>query len=338
MDQTCESVCPACYSKTSKKLWSTSARKAAQHFVRAETDAIRNQNLTAHITKLWGQDTCDVMSCEGCGLGFADPFVAGDAYFYNLAYPGTPGYPLEKWEFSRTIHDLKTKYADRIADCRCLEVGSGVGNFLKKLTQLGVRAENILALEYNTASLKVLQKRGFQGKAADIRALEGESFDFIFMFQVLEHMDDLDRIFAKTSVLLNPGGSMYLAVPNKKAITFNELNGALMDMPPNHISRWTKTAFDAVLKRHGLQMKEFEIEAASVHSVCLQDLKCYTLRQSMYPHTLASKANGAVPMIQRKFALALVAMIYLFKRLPLWLRTAGSFNELGGSTWLKVGR
>jgi hypothetical protein len=109
-------------------------------------------------------------------------------------------------------------------------------------------------------------------------------------------------------------------------------------MPPNHISRWAKSSFEAILKRHALQMNEFEVEAGSFISFCLQDLKYYTLRQSMYTNTLASKAYDAKQSSKRKFALACVAVIYLFRRLPLWLRTAGSINELGGSVWLKAVR
>jgi SAM-dependent methyltransferase len=187
-------------------------------------------------------------------------------------------------------------------------------------------------------SLRVLHERGFQGKAAHISEMIGETFDLIFMFQVLEHMDDLDGIFSRLSVLLRQGGSLYLAVPNLSRTNFQEHNHTLLDMPPNHISRWAKSSFEAILKRHDLRLKEFEVEAGSFLSFCLQDLKYFTLRQSMYPNTLASKAYDARQSVKRKFALACVATIYLFRRLPLWLRTAGSIGELGGSVWLKVRR
>ena len=328
--------CPACYGNSLNCSWTASLSDAAQHFVRAEADSQRNEILKQHIEKLWGNPTCDIMYCKKCGLGFAHPFIAGDEDFYNLAYPGTPGYPTTKWEFTRTIQDLLLPHRDDIHAARFLEIGSGVGNFLLYLAQAGVYKKNIVALEYNSESLRILRERGFNGQASDIFSLSEGHFDFIFMFQVLEHMDKLDEIFTRLCQLLNQNGHLYLSVPNPNIINFSEQHESMLDMPPNHISRWSKEAFEAILERHNLRIEQYEIEKGSIFSVCLNDLKYYTLRKSMSANTLASIANSQNFPALRKTLLAGTALIYLFKRLPLWLRTLGSFQELGNSIWLKI--
>jgi SAM-dependent methyltransferase len=329
-------ACPACRAGSTQVLWTASANEAAQAFVRAESDPSRHAALTEHIHRLWGGERCSVMRCVQCGLGFSHPFVGGDATFYNLAYPGTPGYPDNKWEFQLTLQDLQRQPAARLQQARCLEVGAGIGNFLKRLVPLGCPAAKVLALEYNQESLRVLGERGFQGRAQDLRELQDGPYDFIFMFQVVEHMADLDSVFSRVAALLAPGGALYVAMPNPQRIDYNERNGTLMDMPPNHISRWTQAGLDTLVSRHGLAIRRFETEGGRWVAFAKQDLKYYTLRQSMKPGTLASRVYESEQSPRRKALLALTAVAYLLRRVPLWLRTGTGYRQLGGSVWAVI--
>jgi len=330
--------CPACHTPAHETLWATTAVEAAQAFLRVESSPIQYAQLAQHIESLWGQPTCTILRCQACGLGFAHPFVGGDARFYNLAYPGTPGYPRNKWEFRQSIGDVRSKGHVPLAQARCLEVGSGVGNFLVQLAAQGAQPGNITALEYNEQSVRVLRERGFNGQAIDIRCLSTvESFDHIFMFQVVEHMDSLDEVFAQVAKLLGPKGSVYIAMPNQTRLTFNEQHGALLDMPPNHISRWTRLAVEKLVARHGLVVHAFEVEAGALGKLIKQDLSDYTLRRSMTPGTLASRVYRPEQGMKRKLRLAAAASVYALRRWPLWLRHAGQVHELGGSIWAKIG-
>lgn len=224
--------CPACLESATSTLWTASPEQAAQAFIRRESDPTSFKALANHIEQLWGTREVELLHCDRCGLGFAHPFVGGDATFYNIAYPGTPGYPDNKWEFQLTIEDLAPRVKTRASDVRCLEVGAGIGNFLKRLSTLGIQSRNILALEFNEEALKVLRRRGFVGHAADIRTLDSTPFDLIFAFQVIEHLSELDTVFSRLASLLAPEGVIYIAMPNQARISFNESNGSLLDMPP----------------------------------------------------------------------------------------------------------
>lgn len=329
-------ACPACHEITGEVLWSATSSEAAQAFVRAEADPGRHTDLARHIERLWGRATCQVLRCTHCGLGFAHPFVGGDATFYNLAYPGTPGYPDAKWEFHLTLDDLKRESAQRLSQARCLEVGAGSGNFLRRLARIGCPPEQVLALEYNEESLRLLAERGFTGKALDLRELRAGPFDFIFMFQVVEHMADLDEVFDSVKSLLAPAGALYVAMPNPLRIDFNEQNGTLRDMPPNHVSRWTRRGLEALVSRHGLAIRRFATEPGNWLAFAKQDLKDYTRRQSMVPGTLASNVYEAHQSPRRKAMLAMTACFYLLRRLPVWLHTGRGYRQLGDSVWAVI--
>jgi hypothetical protein len=101
------SKCPVCSSESAQTINSFSAREAAQHFVLREASPKRNSELTSYITTLWGGDDCAVRQCNECGFGFADPYIAGDVTFYNLAFD-RKSYPGDKWEFRRTLRELSS--------------------------------------------------------------------------------------------------------------------------------------------------------------------------------------------------------------------------------------
>jgi len=125
----CVNKCPVCCSERTQTRFTLSAQEAAQHFVLNEANPKRNRELSSHISNLWGGRDCSIRQCEDCGFGFAVPYVAGDATFYNLAYERS-SYPSEKWEYDRTIKELSSINfrAEHI-----LEVGAGFGFFLDKI-------------------------------------------------------------------------------------------------------------------------------------------------------------------------------------------------------------
>jgi hypothetical protein len=53
---------------------------------------------------------------------------------------------------------------------------------------------------------------------------------------------------------------MFIAVPNAARIEFNELHGALLDMPPNHVGRWNPDCFAAIARRHDWQLADHQLE------------------------------------------------------------------------------
>jgi len=237
--------------------------QAAQHFVLQENDSERFLELVSHIESLWGQNTCEVVECNKCGFCYCDPYIAGDERFYSLAYVRS-GYPTWKWEFQVTYDVLNQS---SMTDAKLLEIGAGDGAFVRKIAEYLLPKENILCTEFSEYGRHQIQTFGIKCLSEDVRNLSSavieKSVDIVCMFQVLEHMDRLEALFRKLNWLLKRGGSLFIAVPNPSRIEFNELNGALLDMPPNHIGRWNRRCFEEIGNRNGFLIEDYKVEKSN---------------------------------------------------------------------------
>ena len=323
--------CPVCSSGQVRTSHELSPQQAAQHFVRREGNLKRNQDLASHISLLWGGRKCFIRQCTECAFGYSDPYVAGDMTFYDLAYERS-GYSSEKWEFQRSVNELS---ANHIRARRVLEVGAGAGFFLDKIVDVYVPRSGITALEYSERALKILRSKKYFALQEDLRTADlSDGFDAIFLFQVLEHLDNLDSLFERFSQLLLDNGLLFIAVPNAIRIQFNEENGSLLDMPPNHIGRWSPAAFKTIGSRYGLHLKQCEIEPFSLGEFVKQDIVCSYLRRSQRAGTLENWSRAVRSARYGKLAGAAVAALTAPRRLGVWRKAAGVGN-LGESLWVK---
>lgn len=333
------SLCPVCLGEKAELLWSVTSAQAAQHFVSAQANAERHDAVKTHIENLWKGSACCVRLCAGCGFAFADPYVAGDSQFYSLAYERT-GYPARKWEYARTLHALE-KLDDqyRIANLRLLEIGAGNGAFLRRISPSIIPRERVMCTEYSDYGVQALRSQGFECQPKDIRELDpgecGGVFDLICMFQVLEHMDDLDGLFLHLNKLSPEGAHLFIAVPNERRIAFNEANGGLLDMPPNHIGRWTRQAFTVLGERFGWKLEEHELERGHrLHGVVLYAQQVY-MRKRQEPGTLANWLERWAPRSSIRLVRMMCAGMYLTLRLRQIWRLIWS-DAFGSSQWVHL--
>lgn len=331
--------CPACKSRSLSTLRTVSAREAAQFFAPERANAESHKRILACVTSLWGGDTCRIMGCADCGFGFAWPYVAGNAEFYN--HTGSDGvYPRDKWEFARTAAELR-KLNKR--DAKVLEVGAGNGYFLDQICPSLVRPENVTVLEYNDKSIPILENKGYRALSVDLRdaALDTNSgaFDFIFLFQVVEHLDGLDALFGRISSLLKSGGSAFCAVPNSARVRYQEANRSVPDQPPNHIGRWTPQAFDAVCRRNGLVVRSAELEPLSWREFLAHDISySHIQRAQLNPDGFIARVRSLPRGRIRRLAEAALAALFIPTRLSAWYYVYRNRQNLGGSLWVRLDR
>jgi SAM-dependent methyltransferase len=332
-----EPRCPACKSTALASVLTVSAHETAQYFAPERADAASHARIFECVTSLWGDDKCEIMGCKDCGFGFAWPFVAGNAEFYN--FTGAAGvYPRAKWEFSRTVTELarlNTHHA------KVLEAGAGRGYFLDQICPGLVRPQDVTALEYNDTSIPILKDKGYRALSIDLRdtALDADrgSFDFIFMFQIVEHLDGLDELFARIRSLLKRGGSAFCAVPNFARIEYQEANGSLIDLPPNHIGRWTSPAFDAVCQRHGLVLRSAELEPLSWSEFLSHDISYSHIRRAqLNPDGFIGRVRSWPRSRARRLVEAALAALFIPTRLSAWYYVYKNRHRLGGSLWVRL--
>ncbi len=326
--------CPVCRARVSETVWQVSAEEAAQHFVSMEGDACRHEDLARCIRRLWQQENCAIAHCSACSFSFAVPFVAGDKSFYNIAYP-RPSRVSEKWEFDRTLAELSSQNSRMDS---VLEIGAGFGHFLDKVAGTYVPASGVHAIEYHDVKVSKLTQKGYTAIDKDVRTLQlDRTFDAIFMFQVVEHMDDLDTLFAKLSSLLSRSGLLFISVPNAKRIDFQEAHASLRDMPPNHIGRWSVDAFRIIGARHALRMEKHETEPFSLAAFAKKDLHFFYLRRSQEAGTIENWSRSFRAKALGKWLGSAVAGLNAPRRFRVWSEAA-SRADLGTALWVMFRR
>jgi protein O-GlcNAc transferase len=328
-------ACPACGGTSARRLFSVTATQAAQHFAAIHLDPPRFERLRRTLDRLWGGKPCRMLKCEGCGLGFADPFVAGDADFYELTSSDAL-YPENKWEFDATLAALRRLTpGDPTQGLRVLEVGSGQGAFLRKLSPALTPPGNVHFAEYVAGHRARLTDEGFIPFDSDrLRRPPVELcgvFDAVCAFQVLEHNDRLDAWVDGLSALLRPGGSLFFAAPGTPFTEFAERNGAGLDLPPNHISRWTPAAFAAFARRRGLELVACAFDDEdTVSRRRLFDMLRFA-RDSQIPGSVAQAINMCPPERLRMQLMTQMAQMYEVAHAPLLAQLAGPVY--GASLW-----
>jgi SAM-dependent methyltransferase len=327
-----EARCPVCNCSEGILFWTVEASNASAHFLSSKKDNARYLKLTSHIEKLWNKSNCEVIKCVACEFVYSFPYVAGDKLFYDLAYE-RGGCPDWKWEFEKAFNIISVR---KINQPRVLEIGVGIGTFICKLVDTITDAKNVVAIEYSDYGRKQIKDRGVNCFSRDIKTLTefelGGKFDYICLFQTLEHLDNINDLLKIFSTHLNHDGEIILAVPNEKRIQFNELNGALLDMPPNHIGRWTNSAFQYYADSNGFSVIEHQYEPANFLSAASQFLMYRLLKASQntrsLSHYLVFREKSLLKSLGIRFIVLLDALFNLNKLIKL----AVNINAIGGDS------
>jgi SAM-dependent methyltransferase len=290
--------CPICRSRDSEFVHrEISNVDAARHFLNPTRDKDRYEALCRHIAELWDRDYCSIRKCRDCGFGFSDPYIAGDEKFYSLAYDHKPGdYPTQKWEYKVAKDMLKMRIAAHgEAAARLMEIGAGDGAFLRQIVPELIPPERVFCTEYGEYAATQIRNLGIRVAQGDIREMDlrnEKPFDIVCMFQVLEHMDRLTELFSTLRTSTSPKADLLIAVPNSKRTEFSEHNGALLDMPPNHIGRWSKLSFEALAKREGWEVVQY-IEQPTDSKESWQTFSYYRYaRAAQFDNSASARIRG----------------------------------------------
>ena len=320
--------CPFCSHKAGYALYEVTSAEAAAHFVSASRDRARNTRLQAIVERHWRGPSCQLVECGGCAGVFASPFVGGDSEFYQAAYDEQKVgfYPADRWEYGESLRLSRTPFETS----SCLEIGAGDGAFVKRLIGAGVPPGAITVLEYSRYGKAAMRRRYPAADVRDgdeLRDLPDGAFSHAFLFQVLEHLGDLNSFVSQLRRVLKPGGLVFMSVPNPRWIEFNERNGLLLDMPPNHISRFTDGAVKSLSSRSGFSLEELADEGSSWKRAVRQFLAYRYRRLAQIPHSIPARIEASLSGALRKIAANLFALTVL----PEALIKLGTCRTIGGT-------
>lgn len=125
---------------------------------------------------------------------------------------------------------------------KILDLGSGRGGFLLDVSSRGGDATGLeLSPDYieetkHRALARGLMVNVLRGVAEKMPFLE-DSFDFINICEVIEHVNDPKAMLKEVRRVLKPGGLAYLSVPNRFGMRDQHFGLYFINWVPRHFSR-----------------------------------------------------------------------------------------------------
>lgn len=133
---------------------------------------------------------------------------------------------------------------------RLLDVGCGAGDFLRVAIAMGWSA---CGCDPDPKVVEMCRVRGLQVRQGSVESWRDQldSFDVVTLNQVIEHLHEPQVLLCECLQLLRPGGMLWLAFPNARAIGARVFQSAWAGLhPPYHLCLPTQ----AVLRRWLLEI------------------------------------------------------------------------------------
>jgi SAM-dependent methyltransferase len=327
-------VCPLCNSPELLKVRDYKIEDCLNH-LRVFPGDLNYQKLFTIVNDLWGRNISSLFQCNNCSLHFANPFISGNAEFYNLIYDENEYSPSWKWDFEITYNKLSDLVInDQEHNDRLLEIGAGDGSFLHRISNSLISPRNILATEYSDYGIGKVEDLDVTCLPVNIKDLLIDSyvnsFRFICMFQILEHLDNLDEVFSSLNRLLKIGGHIFITVPNREQRVFFEKSGIPEDIPPVHVSRWSLQSFKYVEETYGLQVRDYQTQRSSYRNNFVRFVELqYQKTEASRNLNLAS--HNTRPQWVKYFNFLLLSVKYISPLLQMY-----SNKEMGVSQWVHL--
>jgi len=172
-----------------------------------------NPNVVPHVYT-------NVVKCLSCGFIFCNPKIHGLEHLERDHYNDPDLYNAYLKGKVNSVYQIGEKLLALFKPLgKLLDIGAGKGEFLylsklKGYSVVGVEP-SLRFCEYARENYGLQVEQGYLGR--DVH-FQGEQFDVITLFHVLEHVTQPKELLAYISDLLKKDGIVYIEVPNADAI------------------------------------------------------------------------------------------------------------------------
>lgn len=137
-----------------------------------------------------------------------------------------------------------------------LEIGSGIGLIGCYLKQK-VKLDDYLGIEIDQESHEKALSLGVHSISGDFKKMDSlsASYDVIMLWEVMEHIQDLDALFVLMKERLKNDGKILFSVPNfNKRLNYENYGDKIFQSgPPIHLNFFTKESIVNTLNRYGFE-------------------------------------------------------------------------------------
>lgn len=188
-----------------------------------------------------------------------------------------------------------------------LDFGAGTGDFLNKMKSFFWNVEGV---EPNEIARDLAILKGLNLKIS-LKDLDGESYDVISLWHVLEHLPDFEKKLVQFHELLNPGGILIIAVPNYNSYDANyyKEDWAAWDVP-RHLWHFSRNGLKNTLTEKGFYlMKEKPLKFDSFYVSLLSEQN-----RSGRSKPLNAILRGAISNYRAKTSKEYSSIAYFFQK------------------------
>jgi len=165
------------------------------------------------------------------------------------------------------------KIIGNLKDKKILDIGSGEGDFLIECAK---KNYNAVGVEINAKKIKKAFKKAERlnlklriiHKAIEKVALPNDSFDFINVAEVIEHVKEPKKVLNKMSKVLKKGGTVYISAHNRFGFYDAHFHTYFLGWMP----RFLGSFYLSLLRKH----KDYE---KSVDYQNIKDMHYYTFKK-----------------------------------------------------------
>lgn len=200
---------------------------------------------------------CSIVRCADCSFCFIPPYYRKAVDYTQYKTPEAVQ------EVARG--DLWLKIQRNLLQYRLIrryrksgkvfDIGCGFGHFLLAGKQLGYEVSGVETSKANIAFIR----NQFQIQVDEndfLKVQEDTTYDIMTLWDVLEHIDDADRIIEKTSRMLRPGGTVFVQVPQLGSFFSALMRGNWWAMGLDHVNYFSRKTIRRLFDKNGMDVRE----------------------------------------------------------------------------------
>ena len=239
-----------------------------------------------------------VVACNRCGFLFADdlpPVQDFERYYGEMSKYEFPENAGRQTAFDLNRFDAALQLCQPFLPAKnrpIADLGCATGGLLNALKQQ--RFTNLLGADPSEGCVSAMQRLyGIPGVVSTFEALSlpDQSFDFLFLIGVLEHLRHPLPVLAKLVRLLRPGGYIYIDVPD--ALRFTEFDDApYQQFSTEHIAYFTPGSLRNIASAVGLkQMTAVQEDRQYSRATAIPSVAGIFRREDAAPEIIADEAG-----------------------------------------------